>query len=229
MAPPTPAWCCSRGSAPTAFASSATTRASRAGSWGEPAGRAGPLLGPARPPGPDPGEGGEALRRGLGRLLREQAARQPDRSRHLARRAARSSATSSTAATRSSRRSWRATPSPALPLGRLPGQSPRRSSSGRVARAACTTASATCGRRTAAGRSAVGPAHPLGQAVADQVPGLVEDHHRADLDRPDLGTGDLGRPIDGLVEVLDVQHEEASELLLGRANARSVTERSPLT
>src|SRR5512132_1932691 len=55
----------------------------------------------------------------------------------------------------------------------------------------------------------------LGSRFLDQVPGFVEDHHRADLDRPELGARDLRRPFDRLVEVLAVEHVEAAQLLLG--------------
>src|SRR6266545_1646062 len=54
----------------------------------------------------------------------------------------------------------------------------------------------------------------LGSRFLDQVAGLVEDHHRADLDRPELRARDLGRPLDRLVEVFDVEDVEAAELLL---------------
>src|SRR5262245_5670870 len=57
-------------------------------------------------------------------------------------------------------------------------------------------------------------ASALGGRFLDEVPGLVEDHHRPDLDRADLGARDPRRPVDRLVEVRAVEDVEAPELLL---------------
>jgi hypothetical protein len=44
----------------------------------------------------------------------------------------------------------------------------------------------------------------------DEIPAFVEDHHRPDLDRADLGAGNLGWPtLDRLVQVLAVEDVES--------------------
>ena len=67
----------------------------------------------------------------------------------------------------------------------------------------------------------------LGRGLRRAGQALIELHDRPQLDLPVLRARALVRPLDGLVEVLDVEQVVAAELLLVSANGPSVTSASP--